>query len=67
MSSASRRNSDLSQSKPIWSKSGKAGARTAFDAALDRELHAVANVIQESGDLWSMEHMTEGHKEIDHN
>ena len=48
-------------------------ARTAFDAALGRELHDViqkakqlANEIQQSSDLWDLEHyLTERRKEID--
>jgi Photoprotection regulator fluorescence recovery protein len=57
----------------IWSKSEKAIARTAFDAALGRELHEViqktkqmANAIQQSADLWDLEHyLTRRRKEID--
>jgi|SRR5215467_11577175 len=60
------------QNQPTWSKSEKAIARTAFDAALDRELHQVveeakqkANQIKEPGDLWDLEHyLTERRKEI---
>jgi hypothetical protein len=55
MSSPSRPNVDRSQSEPSWSRSEKAIARTAFGAALGRELHEViqktkqmANAIQES-------------------
>jgi hypothetical protein len=47
------------QNEPIWSRSEKAIARKAFDAALGRELHEVileakkmANQIQQSSDLW---------------
>ena len=48
-------------------------ARTAFDAALGRELHEViqeakrmANGIQKSSDLWDLEHyLTQRRKEID--
>jgi hypothetical protein len=47
------------QNEPPWSKSEKAIARTAFDAALKRELHQVmeeakqkANQIKEPGGLW---------------
>jgi photoprotection regulator FRP-like protein len=51
----------------------KTVARTAFDAALGRELHEVihktkqmANVIQQSADLWDLEHyLTQRRKEID--
>src|SRR5215469_10650322 len=61
------------QNQPTWSKSEKAIARTAFDAALERELHQVmekakqkANQIKEPGDLWDLEHyLTERRKEID--
>jgi len=61
------------QNKPTWSKSEKVIARTAFDAALGRELHDViqkakqlANEIQQSSDLWDLEHyLTERRKEID--
>jgi hypothetical protein len=51
------------QNEPIWSKSEKAIARAAFDAALKRELHEVmqeakqlANQINEPADLWDLEH-----------
>jgi len=61
------------QNEPAWSKSEKTIARTAFDAALGRELHEViqkakqvANEIQQSSDLWDLEHyLTERRKEID--
>ncbi len=61
------------QNEPTWSKSEKAIARTAFDAALGRELHEViqrakqmANGIQQSSDLWDLEHyLTQRRKEID--
>ncbi len=61
------------QNEPIWSRSEKAIARTAFDAALGRELHEVvqeakkmASQIQQSSDLWDLEHyLTERRKEID--
>jgi hypothetical protein len=57
---------------PIWSRSEKALARKAFDAALGRELHEViqkakkmASQIQRSSDLWDLEHyLTERRKEI---
>jgi Photoprotection regulator fluorescence recovery protein len=60
------------QNEPTWSKSEKAIARTAFDAALGRELHEViqearqmANEIQQASDLWELEHyLTERRKEI---
>ena len=51
------------QNEPIWSRSEKAIARAAFDAALSQELHEViqeakrmANEIQKSSDLWDLEH-----------
>ena len=61
------------QNEPTWSKSEKAIARAAFDAALGRELLEViqkakqmANEIQQSSDLWELEHyLTERRKEID--
>jgi hypothetical protein len=60
------------QNDPIWSRSEKAIARTAFDAALGRELHEViqeakkmASQIQQSSDLWDLEHyLTERRKNI---
>jgi Photoprotection regulator fluorescence recovery protein len=61
------------QNEPTWSKSEKTIARTAFDAALGRELHEViqevkrmASEIQESSDLWGLEnYLTERRKQID--
>ena len=61
------------QNEPTWSRSEKAVARAAFDAALGRELHEVihkakqiANEIQQSSDLWDLEHyLTERRKEIE--
>jgi Photoprotection regulator fluorescence recovery protein len=61
------------QNEPIWSRSEKLIARTAFDAALGRELHEViqetkkmASQIQQSSDLWDLEHyLTQRRKEID--
>ena len=61
------------QNDPIWSRSEKALARKAFDAALGRELHEViqeakkmASQIQQSSDLWELEHyLTQRRKEID--
>jgi hypothetical protein len=61
------------QNEPTWSKSEKTIARTAFDAALGRELHEViqevkrmANEIQESSDMWDLEHhLTKRRKQID--
>ena len=60
------------RNEPIWSRSEKALARTAFDAALGRELHEViqeakkmASQIQQSSDLWDLEHyLTQRRKEI---
>ena len=61
------------QNEPMWSRSEKLIARTAFDAALGRELHEViqeakkmASQIQHSSDLWELEHyLTQRRKEID--
>jgi hypothetical protein len=61
------------QNEPMWSRSEKAIARKAFDAAVGRELHEViqeakkmANQIHQSSDLWDLEHyLTERRKEID--
>src|SRR2546425_11993957 len=61
------------QNEPIWSRSEKAIARTAFDVALKRELHEVmeearqmANQIEQPSDLWDLEHyLTQRRKEID--
>ena len=61
------------QNEPMWSKSEKAIARKAFDAALGRELLEVirkaklmANEMQQSSDLWDLErYLTERRKEID--
>jgi Photoprotection regulator fluorescence recovery protein len=60
------------QNEPMWSKSEKAIARTAFDSALKRELQEVmrkteqmANQIKEPADVWELEHyLTERRKEI---
>jgi Photoprotection regulator fluorescence recovery protein len=60
------------QDKPIWSRSEKAIARKAFDAALKRELHEVmqetkkrASQINEPDDLWDLEqNLTERRKDI---
>ena len=59
--------------EPTWSRSEKAIARTAFDAALNRELRELmdqakqmASRITEPSDLWELElHLTERRKEID--
>jgi len=61
------------QNEPIWSRSEKAIARKAFDAALKRELHEVmreakqmANQINKPDDLWDLErYLTERRKDID--
>jgi hypothetical protein len=61
------------QNEPVWSKSEKAIARKAFDAALGRELHEViqeakqmASQIQQPPDLWDLEHyLTQRRKQID--
>jgi hypothetical protein len=61
------------QNEPIWSRSEKAIARKAFDAALRRELHEVtretkqmASQIIEPDDLWGLErYLTERRKAID--
>jgi Photoprotection regulator fluorescence recovery protein len=62
----------LYQDEPIWSRSEKALARKAFDAALKRELHELIqeakkmpSQIQQSSDLWDWEHcLTQRRKEI---
>jgi hypothetical protein len=61
------------QNEPKWSKSEKAIARTAFDAALKREFQEVmqkakqmANQIREPADLWGLErYLTQRRKDID--
>ena len=61
------------QNEPIWSRSEKTVARTAFDAALKRELQEVmqeakrmANQINEPAHLWDLEYyLTQRRKEID--
>src|ERR1700756_1841651 len=61
------------QNEPIWPRSEKTVARTAFDAALKRELQEVmleakqmANQINEPADLWDLEYyLTQRRKEID--
>jgi Photoprotection regulator fluorescence recovery protein len=73
MSTASNLKTNLSHGGPIWSKSEKSIVRTAFDAALGRELHEViqqtqrmASQIQRSSDLWDLErYLTQRRKEID--
>jgi hypothetical protein len=59
--------------EPKWSKSERAIARTAFDAALRRELQDVmqkakqmANQIREPADVWELErYLTQRRKDID--
>jgi hypothetical protein len=61
------------QNEPVWSRSEKAIARKAFDAALEHELQEVireakqkADQIKEPADLWDLEHyLTQRRKEID--
>ena len=61
------------QNEPIWSRSEKAIARKAFDAALKRELQEVmqetkqmASQIKEPSDLWDLErYLTERRKDVD--
>jgi Photoprotection regulator fluorescence recovery protein len=61
------------QNEPAWSRSEKAIAHKAFDAALERELQEVireakqkAVLIEEPADLWVLEHyLSERRKEID--
>jgi hypothetical protein len=61
------------QNEPTWSKSEKAIARAAFDAALKRELQDVmhktkqmAKQIKEPTDVWELDYyLTERRKEID--
>jgi Photoprotection regulator fluorescence recovery protein len=73
MSRPSSANAYPYPNQPTRSRSEKAIARTAFDAALGRELHEViqeakkmASQIQQSSDLWDLEHyLTQRRKEID--
>jgi hypothetical protein len=61
------------QQESIWSRSERAITRTAFDAALGRQLHEViqktkqmANGIRQLADPWDLEHyLTRRRKEID--
>ena len=63
----------LHQNEPTWSKSEKTITRTAFDAALGRELHEMiqevermTREIQESSDLADLEqYLTKRRKQID--
>jgi Photoprotection regulator fluorescence recovery protein len=71
--SSATQDSDSYQNEPVWSKSEKAIARKAFDAALKQELHEViqqakqmASRIQEPSDLWDLEnYLTERRERID--
>ncbi len=62
-----------SASDMTWSRSEKAIARKAFDAALKRELHElmqeakeIAGQIKQPSDLWDLqEYLTQRRKEID--
>jgi len=71
-SPSATQNSYPYQNEPIWSRSEKAIARKAFDAALGQELLEViqeakkmASQIKEASDLWDLEHyLTERRKEI---
>jgi hypothetical protein len=66
-------NSPANRRDLMWSRSEKAIAQKAFDAALERELQEViqeakqkAGQIKEPADLWELEHyLTERGKEID--
>ena len=61
------------QNEPHWSRSERAIARAAFDAALKRELREViqeakqkANRIKEPADVWKLErYLTQRRKDID--
>ena len=63
-----------SPSDMTWSRSEKAIARQAFDAALKRELHElmqeakqIAGQIKQPSDLWDLQgYLTQRRKEIDH-
>ena len=63
-----------SASDVTWSRSEKAIARQAFDAALKRELHElmqeaqeIARKIKQPSDLWDLqEYLTRRRKEMDH-
>jgi len=73
LSSPAIQNGHANQCDLMWSRSEKAIARKAFDAALKRELHEViqetkqmASHIKESSDLWDLEHhLTQRRREID--
>jgi len=61
------------QNEPAWSRSEKAIAHKAFDAALERELQELireakqkAGQIKQPADLWDLEHyLTQRRNEID--
>ena len=61
------------QNEPMWSRSEKAIARKAFDAALKRELHEImqeakrqAKEMREPADVWELErYLTQRRKDID--
>ena len=71
-SGASAPNGRTRSSEPVWTRSEKKIARTAFDAALKQELEEVvqeakemAGRIKEPSDLWDLEgHLTRRRKEI---
>jgi Photoprotection regulator fluorescence recovery protein len=76
MTSPSRppvQNSSANRRHLMWSRSEKAIASKAFDAALKRELQEVmqdakrmASQIKQSSDLWDLEHyLTQRRKEMD--
>ncbi len=73
LSSPAIQNGHANRSDLTWSRSEKAIARKAFDAALKRELHEViqeakqmASRIRQSSDLWDLEHyLTQRRREID--
>ncbi len=73
LSSPAIQNGHANRRDLTWSRSEKAIARKAFDAALKRELHEVmqeakqmASRIRQSSDLWDLEHyLTQRRREID--
>jgi len=73
LSSPAIPNGHANQRDLTWSRSEKAIARKAFDAALKRELHEViqeakqmASRLRQSSDLWDLEHyLTQRRREID--
>ena len=70
---SANQNGGANQCDLTWSRSEKIIARTAFDAALKRELQEMiqeaklmASQIMQSSDLWDLEHyLTERRREID--